>query len=247
MYSKRFTYYEWPEALFQIRRLKREMMIEETAWGTFPAKTVAVDGKTELGVSVLQHGLLAGEVFRQFRTLRRWNALDELLPETLVGLIGAHDVGKANPLFLNKLLKHVSEEDKRLWFDAFDVDPSWFRLLESGLSERMKEKLEIRHEAVSVAVLLELHANHLLAHETVGCHHEKELTQVLGVEAYLGGPLWQNGRIALTREILKELGGNEQWLQFSDSICENKVIRKLWAGALVLSDWIASRKENSYP
>lgn len=33
MYSKRFTYYEWPEALFQIRRLKREMMIEETAWG----------------------------------------------------------------------------------------------------------------------------------------------------------------------------------------------------------------------
>ena len=162
-------------------------------------------------------------------------------------MIGAHDVGKANPLFLNKLLKHVSEEDKRLWFDAFDVDPSWFRLLESGLSERMKEKLEIRHEAVSVAVLLELHANHLLAHETVGCHHEKELTQVLGVEAYLGGPLWQNGRIALTREILKELGGNEQWLQFSDSICENKVIRKLWAGALVLSDWIASRKENSYP
>lgn len=247
MYSKRFTYYEWEEALIQIRRQKRETMIEETTWEKFPAKSVVTDGKTKAGVSVLQHGLLAGEVFRQFRNLRRWNALDELLPETLVGLIGVHDVGKVNPLFLNKLLKHVSVEDKRMWFDAFNVDPSWFRLLESGLSERMKAKLEIRHEAVSVAVLLDLHANHLLAHETVGCHHEKGGTQVLGAEAYLGGSLWQNGRIALTKEILKELGGNEQWLQFSDSICENKVIRKLWAGALVLSDWIASRKENSYP
>ena len=58
-------------------------MPDETTWTHFPAKTVSVDGRIEPGVSVLQHGLLAGEVFRQFRALRRWNALNDLLPEAL--------------------------------------------------------------------------------------------------------------------------------------------------------------------
>ena len=211
-------------------------MLDETAWTNFPAKTVTVDGKTELGVSVLQHGLLAGEVFRQFRTLRRWNALNDLLPEALTGLIGLHDVGKVNPIFLSRLLKDASEEDRNKWLDAVNGDPSVF-----------EEMQNIRHEAVSVAVLRDLHADRTLAKETVGCHHEKEWTQVLGVEAYLGGPLWQNGRIALAKEILIELGADEHWPLLSGSIREKKVIRNLWAGALVLADWIASREEHPYP
>lgn len=212
------------------------MMLDETAWTHFPAKTVTIDGKNKLGVSVLQHGLLAGEVFRQFRTLRRWNALDDLLPDAVVGLIGVHDVGKVNPIFLCQLLKDASEEDRSKWLDAVNGDPSVF-----------EEMQNIRHEAVSVAVLRDLHADRTLAKETVGCHHEKEWTPVTGEAAYLGGPLWQNGRIALAKEILKELGTDEHWPLPSGPTREKKVIRKLWAGALVLSDWIASREENPFP
>lgn len=211
-------------------------MPDETTWTHFPAKTVSVDGRIEPGVSVLQHGLLAGEVFRQFRALRRWNALNDLLPEALTGLIGLHDVGKANPIFLCRLLKDASEEDRHKWLDEANVDPSVF--------EKMQN---IRHEAVSVAVLRDLHADRTLAKETVGCHHEKEWTPVTGEAAYLGGPLWQCERITLAKEILKELGTDEHWPQPSGSIREKRVIRKLWAGALVLSDWIASREEHSYP
>lgn len=211
-------------------------MFDETAWTNFPAKTVSVDGKTEPGVSVLQHGLLAGEVFRQFRTLRRWNALNDLLPDAVTGLVGVHDVGKVNPIFLSRLLRDASEEDRRKWFDAVNVDPSVFSAMQN-----------IRHEAVSVAVLRDLHADRRLANETVGCHHEKEWVAVTGDATYLGGPVWQNGRIALTKEILKELGADEHWPLPLGSPCEKRVIRKLWAGALVLSDWIASREENPYP
>ena len=96
------------------------MMLDETAWTHFPAKTVAVDGKTEFGISVLQHGLLAGEVFRQFRALRRWNALDDLLPDAVAGLGGVHDVGKVNPIFLSRLLKDASEEDRSSLIAAHD-------------------------------------------------------------------------------------------------------------------------------
>ena len=103
---------------------QRDMMFDETAWDYFPAKTVSVDGKTVPGVSVLQHGLLAGEVFRQFRTLRRWNALNDLLPDAVAGLVGVHDVGKVNPIFLCRLLKDMSEEERRKWFEALKVDHS---------------------------------------------------------------------------------------------------------------------------
>ena len=189
-------------------------MPDETTWTHFPAKTVSVDGRIEPGVSVLQHGLLAGEVFRQFRTLRRWNALNDLLPEALTGLIGLHDVGKANPIFLCRLLKDASEEDRHKWLDEANVDPSVF-----------EEMQNIRHEAVSVAVLRDLHADRTLAKETVGCHHEKEWTPVTGEAAYLGGPLWQCGRITLAKEILKELGTDEHWPQPSGSIREKRVIQ----------------------
>ena len=211
-------------------------MFDETAWDYFPAKTVSVDGKTVPGVSVLQHGLLAGEVFRQFRTLRRWNALNDLLPDAVAGLVGVHDVGKVNPIFLCRLLKDMSEEERRKWFEALKVDPSVFA-----------EMQNIRHEAVSVAVLRDLDANRTLAKETVGCHHEKEWTPVSGDEAYLGGSPWQSRRVALTREILKELKTDEAWPSPTGTSSEKRVVRKLWAGALVLADWIASRRDVPYP
>ena len=215
---------------------QRDMMFNETAWAYFPAKTVSVDGKTVPGVSVLQHGVLAGEVFRQFRTLRRWNALNGLLPDAVAGLVGVHDVGKVNPIFLCRLLKDMSEEERRKWFEALNVDPSVFA-----------EMQNIRHEAVSVAVLRDLDANRTLAKETVGCHHEKEWTPVSGDEAYLGGSPWQSRRVALTREILKELKTDEAWPSPTGTSSEKRVVRKLWAGALVLADWIASRRDLPYP
>lgn len=215
---------------------QREMMFDETAWTHFPAKTVSVDGKTVPGVSVLQHGLLAGEVFRQFRTLRRWNALNDLLPDAVAGLVGVHDVGKVNPIFLCRLLKDMSEEERRKWFDALNVDPSVF-----------EEMQDIHHEAVSVAVLWDLHANRTLAEETVGSHHEREWMSVSGDAAYLGGSPWQSRRVALTREILKELKIDETWPSPTGTSSEKRVVRKLWAGALVLADWISSRRDVPYP
>lgn len=211
-------------------------MFDETAWAYFPAKTVSVDGKTVPGVSVLQHGLLAGEVFRQFRTLRRWNALNDLLPDAVAGLVGVHDVGKVNPIFLCRILKNMSEEERRKWFEALNVDPSVF-----------EEMQDIHHEDVSVAVLRDLDANRTLAKETVGSHHERGWTSVSGDAAYLGGSPWQSCRIALTREILKELKVDESWPSPTGTTSEKSVIRKLWAGALVLADWIASRRDIPYP
>ena len=147
-----------------------------------------------------------------------------------------HDVGKVNPIFLCRLLKNMSEEERRKWFDALNVDPSVF-----------EEMQDIHHEAVSVAVLWGLHANRTLAEETVGRHHEREWMSVSGDAAYLGGSPWQSCRIALTREILKELKIDETWPSPTGTSSEKRVVRKLWAGALVLADWIASRRDVPYP
>lgn len=206
-------------------------------WKEMPAKTVVENGRTQLGISVWQHCLLTGEVLRTFLLSRHWNQRNRLLPDTLVALGGLHDVGKVNPLFLHhKLLVHVDEKERTYWQEVLPFD--W------RLAETLEEP---RHEAVSVAVQRELKASRTLAREVIGAHHDKRWTPVKSGAAYLGGAVWQQARIALATAILDELHVGTDWPSPDCADEDESVIYKLWAGTLILSDWIASRRLVSYP
>lgn len=205
-------------------------------WKEMPAKTVVENGQTQLGISVRQHCLLTGEVLRTFLLSRHWNQRDRLLPDTLVALGGLHDVGKVNPLFLNMLVAFLNDESRKRWHEALPFD--WRSI------EGMKNP---PHEAISAAVQCELKSDPTLAMQVVGAHHDRPCPRIEANAEYFGGPTWQKAREELAKAILKELKVGSEWPTPTGNFKEKKTIRKLWAGVLILSDWIASQRGEAYP
>lgn len=73
----------------------------------FPAKTVEEGGVSHLGISVRQHGLITAYVMRDLLELIACPIKEELVPKAVAVLSLLHDIGKLNPLFLQKLLGAV--------------------------------------------------------------------------------------------------------------------------------------------
>lgn len=200
----------------------------------FPAKTVSKDGheKPVLGISILQHGCLAGLVLKSLLDLIKVSKRSELLPPSLMTLAALHDVGKANPYFLRRLIDVSRVDDERWTSLAADALP--------GVGETP-------HPVVSYAVLKDLGAS-LTGCRVVAQHHGKPLNSLVpsaGAEI-LGGEPWKAFRKALADEILK-LSGTEGFpVQVKDR--PRKFVQaELWLGYVILADWIASRQEEPVP
>ena len=80
----------------------------------FPAKTVQSSDRKQcqLGISVLQHGCLTGEVLKCLLDTISLPRKNEVLPFSLVILAILHDIGKVNPEFLRRLINNLSLEYK---------------------------------------------------------------------------------------------------------------------------------------
>lgn len=201
----------------------------------FPAKTVEEGGVSHLGISVRQHGLITAYVMRDLLELIACPIKEELVPKAVAVLSLLHDIGKLNPLFLQKLLGAV----------RFDESISrWAALAKvaAGLAE-------VYHAQVSAIVLKALSAPTDCA-KVVAAHHgvaEGAINSKLIVSPALGGKDWEEARANLARSMMAEVG-IEEWPQRSRA---SRDVRDeqlpLWTGLVILSDWISSRQEKSVP
>lgn len=199
----------------------------------FPAKTAVLeDGTIGFGITVRQHGLITAEVLRNLVELMHFPLKEQLLPDGLVGVAGEHDIGKINPLFLEKLINHT---------DLNNVSEHWIELAKTlpGLTEAM-------HPSVSFSVLLHLGAKKICA-ETVEAHHGVTGGFKPPLESpEVGGREWIEARDAVAKNILKTLN-----LEGFPEACKDKKVKKhqkeVWAGLVMIADWISSRQETPIP
>ena len=158
----------------------------------FPAKTSVREGlSTTLGISVLQHGCLAGHVLKELLALLDASHKSELLPSSLPVLAALHDVGKANPYFLKKLLRYCHDEGR--WKEFAD--------------DAVPDVEETPHPVVSAAVLKALGAP-VYCGQVVAEHHGHSFLRAIpsGNAEYLGGDPWARFRKTLADEIVKLVG-----------------------------------------
>ncbi len=193
----------------------------------FPAKTYhREDGSATLGIGILQHGCLAGLVLKNLLELVRIPGKSELLPSSLPTLAALHDIGKANPFFLRKLLLNCGDAER------------WQELA----SDALPDVEETSHPIVSAAVLKQLGAPQYCC-QLVAEHHGVPLGVRIpsGAAEYLGGEPWENFRELLADEILK-LAGLEGFPVRLKDRRRKTVQADLWLGWVILADWIASRR-----
>lgn len=204
---------------------------------SFPAKTVKKEEGVSLGISVMQHGLLAGEVLRELRSFCAFPKKDSVFPESLVGVAGLHDIGKENPLFLKKLLKNVTlDQDGELDLSEWQA-----------LSETEPDLAEIRHATAGKQIVKAGLGNRFCA-DVVGGHHgffPEGRIESLESPAF-GGEGWIKARDLLMAEILDKLGVKEL-PQKPGTIDLRRELKDVWTGLVVVSDWIASRQEEGVP
>lgn len=192
----------------------------------FPAKTgIQEDGSTALGISILQHGCLAALVLKKLLKLVNVPQKSDLLPASLPTLAAFHDIGKANPYFLRKLLLNCRGSDR--WQDF--------------VADALPSVNETPHPLVSAAVLKDLGAPQFCC-RIVAEHHGHALIERIpsGAAEYLGGESWKAFRQSLTEEIqrLAEVAG---FPARSVDRSRKKLQPDLWLGWVILADWIASR------
>ena len=199
----------------------------------FPAKTVKrQEGQSRaLGISVRQHGLIAAFVMRALLRTIRTSRSQELLPESLSALALLHDIGKINPVFLKRLLMSLSSDDpERSAWSAFADD---------------EELAEIPHSAGSYATLRAMDPKNIAAAKVVGFHHGYPLPiRFFSADSIeFGGPSWEKVRETLAREMMSALESSS----FPQIPKQPKDLKKalldVWAGLVVVSDWIASQVE----
>lgn len=127
----------------------------------FPAKTVQSSDRKQcqLGISVLQHGCLTGEVLKCLLDTISMPRKNEVLPFSLVILAILHDIGKVNPEFLRRLINNLSLEYKneaiQRWGDLIRVN---------------QQHTETYHSLISYAVLKDMGACEA-DQRVVGEHH----------------------------------------------------------------------------
>lgn len=124
----------------------------------FPAKTVHAGAPdNSLGISVRQHGLIAGWVLRRLIDLLRLKDREMLVPDNLAVLAGLHDIGKINPLFLGKMLRSLPLVDPEVKFWA-------------EVSQTCTNVPEVPHAHVGAVVVKALTKDRGCAY-VVGAHH----------------------------------------------------------------------------
>lgn len=200
----------------------------------FPAKTVErEDGASVLGISVLQHGLIAGEVLRGLLAMLRFPLKETILPEAIIGLAGVHDIGKVNPLFLRKLLRAMGPDAPEPWTALSDAAP--------GLEE-------VWHPEAGCSVLLRMKARKEAAY-VVARHHGRPVPFRCepADSPALGGVEWEEVRERLVREILDALHLAGFPLPLRARKETVKLQNDVWTGLVVVADWIASRQEAPVP
>lgn len=201
---------------------------EERDIQEFPAKTyLREDGSSVLGMSILQHGCLTGLVLKKLLDLIKLSEKSELLPSSLSTLAALHDIGKANPYFLRKLL--FNSQTNVHWKD-------W-------VSDARAEVQETPHPIVSSAVLKQLGAPSY-CYQLVAEHHGHPLTTRIpsATAEYLGGDVWEKFREILAEEILS-LSGLEGFPVRLKDRQRKHIQTNLWLGWVILADWIASYRQ----
>ncbi len=203
----------------------------------FPAKTIGGDagqGEKKIGLSVYQHSLLTARVLEVL--LKSFNGPSEDLPLSLMCLAAAHDIGKVNPCFLRKILDSVDEQSRAYILKKWQKTLEDFQTIE-----------ETPHPIISYATLKSLKVDRRIA-ALVAMHHGYPApNSVLSDSAWMyGGPDWSDARVNLLERIFNEIGRQEYPGKNPDR-CKQKVLSDIWLGLIVVSDWIASQREDPYP
>ncbi len=184
--------------------------------------TEAAEGLHVEGLSVEQHsqisGLVARELIRNFPDSLR----DKLFPAGSDLLVSVHDVGKINPLFQEKIYRHLTGYKANTKPGLEDSQPE----LEKGLSW---------HWGVSYAALEDAAP---FVKDIVGCHHGEKpsfKTPFKG-DAIIGGREWQQLREELIVRMKDYFG--RSWPEIEDDLRAGVL-----AGLTTVSDWIGSSVE----
>lgn len=201
----------------------------------FPAKTVHAGAPdNSLGISVRQHGLIAGWVLRRLIDLLRLKDREMLVPDNLAVLAGLHDIGKINPLFLGKMLRSLPPVDPEVKFWA-------------EVSQTCTNVPEVPHAHVGAVVVKALTKDRGCAY-VVGAHHgwpDKARMESQASPAF-GGMEWVAPREALCREIMNALHA-DAFPTLSKIQALQTVQKDVWTGLVVVSDWIASQQAEAIP
>lgn len=203
----------------------------------FPAKLAdtSVNGVSTpvLGISVLQHGLLAGYVLGELLDHIKTRNNEPLIPLTLQVLAALHDVGKINPEFLRKLLSQLAK----------DVDASYWRTV----IEQSEEITEVPHPLISCAVLEALGAP-IYCGEVVAEHHGHPKGFVHDNRSdFLGGESWAEARKGIAEDLVHHFSADSVFPRCIRNRSIKPIQIELWKGLVVLADWIASRQGLAVP
>jgi len=200
--------------------------IQEIIAKTFPEQENNKDRVMNLYTHCLLVGLCARELAGRFPEKKR----ESLFPSGFELVSAAHDVGKAYPVFQEKILRSgVPEYRNNTGKGLQDADPAL-------------DKANGYHWAVSRAALMEV--DPYIA-EIAGRHHgvsPPSLSQTISATAErYGGRAWQQVREELIEELIAGLG--TQW-----PTIKNDTQAAIISGVTSVADWIASgiSKVNAY-
>lgn len=205
----------------------------------FPAKTVQSSDRKQcqLGISVLQHGCLTGEVLKCLLDTISLPRKNEVLPFSLVILAILHDIGKVNPEFLRRLINNLSLEYKneamQRWGDLIRVN---------------QQHTETYHSLISYAVLKDMGACEA-DQRVVGEHHGFPINERIAPAdcEIFGGKDWEIARRRIAQEAICRSGVDPV---FPKPVKERPLKKwqvELWIGLVIVSDWLASQVEQPIP
>lgn len=182
------------------------------------AKTI--DGRNGClpGLSVEDHCKVVGLIAEKLITLFPAQLKDSLFPRGVELVSAVHDVGKINPVFQEKIHRSLQDYKNNSLIGLEYADPEI-------------EKQIGFHSAISQAALYETKK---YIPEIAGIHHGKAPNSVpLPTDNIIGGPVWQEQRIALINELKKFF--NRDWPEI-----KNDLQATIISGLTTVSDWIGS-------
>lgn len=203
----------------------------------FPAKsrTTIKDGNEARvpGIGIVQHGCIAAEVLRRILYVVKTRGNSGLLPDELAVVAALHDIGKANPYFLRKLLNACSGCEEQFERMSRDADP---------------QIDETPHSFVSYAALLDMGAARSCANIAARHHGYKINSTIPNSESEcFGGRSWAEFRKRISDEILKRSKLQAVFPRLQRNALIRSTQEDLWTGLVVLSDWIASAEDAEIP
>lgn len=183
------------------------------------AKTVKpISGTVCFGVDVETHSKIVGEVARILNMWFPQHMRDVLFPKGFDLLTAVHDVGKINPMFQEKIRRALETYSPNSEPSLKGMDPDRERSVDYHWGVG---KASLRNEKPFVA-------------DIVGIHHGvTSSSRYLPDDQILGGPVWQNQRVALLERLKRYFDSD-----FPD--ISNDIHAAFLAGFTTVCDWIGS-------